>query len=62
MPLIVASPNPDGYINPVLEWDTNNPIDGIAWSARNFGADNNLFGASMGSSIPGRKVLSPPGR
>ena len=25
VPLIVANPNPNGYINPVLEWDTNNP-------------------------------------
>ena len=33
VPLIAANPNPNGYINPVLEWDTNNPIDGIAWSA-----------------------------
>ena len=48
VPLIVANPNPNGYINPVLEWDTNNPIDGIAWSASNFGANNNLFGAVYG--------------
>ncbi len=48
IPLIATNPNPDGYINPVLEWDTNNPLDGIAWSAGNFGADNNLFGAVFG--------------
>ena len=36
VPLIAANPNPNGYINPVLEWDTNNPIDGIAWSASGF--------------------------
>ena len=48
VPLIASNPNPDGYINPVLEWDTNNPIDGIAWSAKGFGADNDLFGAVFG--------------
>ncbi len=36
VPHIVANPNPDGYINPILEWDTNNPIDGIAWSGVGF--------------------------
>ncbi|MCI0530059.1 MAG: hypothetical protein L0Y56_21665, partial [Nitrospira sp.] len=45
VPLIIANPNPNGYINPVLEWDTNNPIDGIAWSfSDTFGFKNDLFG------------------
>lgn len=35
-PLIIANPNPNGYINPVLEWDTNNPMDGLAWSNPGF--------------------------
>jgi hypothetical protein len=35
-PLIVANPNPNGYVNPVLEWDTNNPMDGLAWSNAGF--------------------------
>jgi len=56
VPLIVANPNPNGYINPVLEWDSNNPIDGIAWSASNFGANNNLFGRYTGSWTPARRV------
>ena len=59
VPLIAANPNPNGYINPVLEWDTNNPIDGIAWSARNFGADNNLFGAVFGILDTGPESLVP---
>ena len=63
VPLIAANPNPNGYINPVLEWDTNNPIDGIAWSASGFGADNNLFGAVYGilDTGPGESRF-PPGR
>jgi hypothetical protein len=59
VPLIAANPNPDGYINPVLEWDTNNPIDGIAWSAEGFGADNNLFGAVYGILDTGPESLVP---
>ncbi len=59
VPLIMANPNPDGYINPILEWDTNNPIDGIAWSASNFGADNNLFGAVYGILDTGPESLIP---
>ncbi|MDH3662290.1 MAG: hypothetical protein OEU92_20065 [Alphaproteobacteria bacterium] len=59
VPLIVANPNPDGYINPILEWDTNNPIDGIAWSASNFGADNHLFGAVYGILDTGPESLEP---
>ena len=63
VPLIAANPNPNGYINPVLEWDTNNPIDGIAWSARNFGADNNLCSApSTAFSTPARRASSRLGR
>ena len=59
VPLIAANPNPNGYINPVLEWDTNNPIDGIAWSAKGFGADNNLFGAVYGILDTGPESLIP---
>ena len=59
VPLIVANPNPNGYINPVLEWDTNNPLDGIAWSASNFGANNNLFGAVYGILDTGPESLIP---
>src|SRR5215510_3493399 len=59
VPLIAANPNPNGYINPILEWDTNNPIDGIAWSANGFGADNNLFGAVYGILDTGPESLVP---
>jgi hypothetical protein len=59
VPHIVANPNPDGYINPILEWDTNNPIDGIAWSAGGFGADNDLFGAVYGILDTGPESLVP---
>jgi len=59
VPHIVDNPNPDGYINPILEWDTNNPIDGIAWSAGGFGADNDLFGAIYGILDTGPESLIP---
>ncbi len=59
VPKIIANENPDGYINPILEWDTNNPIDGIAWSASGFGADNNLFGAVYGILDTGPESLEP---
>jgi len=59
VPLIVANPNPNGYINPVLEWDSNNPMDGISWSVSNFGADNNLFAAVYGILDTGPESLIP---
>jgi hypothetical protein len=59
VPLTTANPNPDGYINPILEWDTNNPIDGIAWSAEGFGADNDLFGAVYGILDTGPESIEP---
>ena len=59
VPLIIANPNPNGYINPVLEWDTNNPMDGIAWSASNFGADNSIFAAVYGILDTGPESLIP---
>jgi hypothetical protein len=59
VPHIVANPNPDGYINPILEWDTNNPIDGIAWSASGFGKDDHLFGAVYGILDTGPESLVP---
>jgi hypothetical protein len=59
VPHIIANPNPDGYINPILEWDTNNPIDGLAWSAGGFGADNDLFGAVYGILDTGPESLIP---
>jgi hypothetical protein len=59
VPLTMANPNPNGYINPILEWDTNNPIDGIAWSAGGFGADNDLFGAVYGILDTGPESLVP---
>jgi hypothetical protein len=59
VPHIIANPNPDGYINPILEWDTNNPIDGIAWSASGFGKDAHLFGAVYGILDTGPESLVP---
>ena len=57
VPLIIANPNPNGYINPMLEWDTNNPIDGIAWAATGFGSRQRPVSArSTASSIPGRRA------
>ncbi|HEX6112341.1 MAG TPA: hypothetical protein VFZ10_08540 [Geminicoccaceae bacterium] len=59
VPHIIANPNPDGYINPILEWDTNNPIDGIAWGLTGFGRDNHLFGAVYGILDTGPESLEP---
>ena len=47
-PLIIANPNPNGYVNPVMEWDTNNPMDGLAWSPKAFGATDTIFTAVFG--------------
>jgi len=58
VPKAVANPNPNGYINPALEWDTNSPIDGIAWSGKAFGADNQLF-ASVYGILTGPDSLEP---
>lgn len=58
-PLIVANPNPDGYINPVLEWDTNNPMDGLAWSPEAFGAKDTIFTAVFGIIDNGPESLEP---
>src|SRR5438094_207109 len=59
VPLIVANPNPNGYINPVLEWDTNNPMDGIAWGDERFGVKDTLFAAIFGIIDNGPESLVP---
>ena len=59
MPLIIANPNPNGYINPVLEWDTNNPIDGIAWASDGFSSQNDLYAAVYGILDTGPESLTP---
>ncbi len=59
VPLIIANPDPNGYINPVLEWDTNNPIDGIAWSNNDFSSQNDLYGAVYGILDTGPESLTP---
>jgi hypothetical protein len=59
VPLIVANPNPNGYINPVMEWDTNNPMDGIAWGDARFGARDTLFTAVFGIIDNGPESLVP---
>ena len=58
-PLIIANPNPNGYINPVLEWDTNNPMDGLAWSPKAFGATDTIFTAVFGIIDNGPESLRP---
>ena len=59
-PLIVANPNPNGYINPVMEWDTNNPMDGLAWAPKAFGAGpDTLFTAVFGIIDNGPESLTP---
>jgi glucose/arabinose dehydrogenase len=57
VPLIAANPDPNGYINPVLEWDTNNPIDGIAWSNNSYSSQNDLFAAVYGILDTGPESL-----
>lgn len=59
VPLAIANPNPDGYINPVLEWDTNNPIDGIAWGTKAFGGENAIYGGVFGVIDNGPESLVP---
>ena len=59
-PLIVANPNPNGYINPVMEWDTNNPMDGLAWSPKAFGQPGDtVFTAVFGIIDNGPESLNP---
>ena len=59
-PLIVATPNPTGYINPVLEWDTNNPMDGLAWAPKAFGAGQDvIFTGIFGIIDNGPESLTP---
>ena len=58
-PLIIANPNPNGYINPVLEWDTNNPMDGLAWSPKAFGATDTIFTGVFGIIDNGPESLTP---
>src|SRR5207237_2635599 len=60
VPLIISNPNPNGYINPVMEWDTNNPMDGIAWSSAAFGTSKEtLFAAVYGVIDNGPDSLVP---
>ena len=60
VPLIAQNPNPNGYINPVMEWDTNNPMDGIAWSSKAFGTSSEtLFAAVYGIIDNGPDSLVP---
>lgn len=59
VPLIIANPNANGYINPVFEWDTNNPMDGIAWGDERFGVKDTLFAAIFGIIDNGPESLAP---
>jgi len=56
VPLIVANPNPNGYINPVLEWDSNNPIDGLHGARRTSAPTTICSGRYTGSWTPARRV------
>lgn len=59
-PPIIANPNPNGYINPVMEWDTNNPMDGLAWAPKAFGAEpDTLYTAVFGIIDNGPESLRP---
>ncbi len=60
VPLIASNPNPNGYINPVMEWDTNNPMDGIAWAPKEYGAGKEtIFAAIYGIIDNGPESLVP---
>jgi len=60
VPLIAANPNPNGQINPVIEWDTRNPMDGIAWAPEAFGAGKEtIFAAIYGIIDNGPESLVP---
>ncbi len=59
VPLVLPTPIRTVHINPVLEWDTNNPIDGIAGARAAYGADNNLFGAVYGILDTGPEESGP---
>jgi len=59
VPLIVANPNWDNYITPLLEWDTNNPMDGIAMAPDAFGTKDTLFTAVWGIVDNGPESLIP---
>ena len=60
VPLIASNPNPNGYINPVMEWDTNNPMDGIAWAPPAFKAGREtIFAAIYGIIDNGPDSLVP---
>ena len=60
VPLIASNPDPNGYINPVMMWDTNNPMDGIAWSTSAFGTSNEtIFAAVYGVIDNGPDSLVP---
>jgi hypothetical protein len=59
VPMIVANPNPNGYLNPVMEWDTNNPMDGIAWGDERFGVKDTLFAAIFGIIDNGPESVAP---
>ena len=59
-PVIASNPNPNGYINPVMEWDANSPMDGIAWSPPGFGASKEtIFAAVYGATDSGPESLVP---
>lgn len=59
-PLIAANPNPNGYINPVMEWDTDSAMNGIAWAPAAFGASKEtLFAAVFGAVESGPESLVP---
>lgn len=59
-PQIAANPNPNGYINPVLEWESGNRMSGIAWAPVGFGTPREtLFAAVFGIVDNGPESLVP---
>jgi hypothetical protein len=43
----------------VIEWDTNNPMDGISWGDERFGAKDTIFAAIFGIIDNGPESLVP---
>jgi glucose/arabinose dehydrogenase len=47
VPPIASNPNPNGYINPVMEWESGATLNGIAWAPAAFGAGKDVVLAAV---------------
>lgn len=59
-PPIAANPNPNGYLNPVMEWEPGTAMEGIAWAPAAFGAGKEVvLAAVFGPVEAGPESLAP---